>query len=93
MPTGPTLPLVRFHSRGERDLALLKRDVLDENESRKASEVTRDERTRLTGRQTERTECSRQYERQEAVGSLPTLAALVPQGRPGARRVRCSRRS
>ena len=37
------------------NMALLKRDVLDEAEFRKANEARRDERTRLTGRQTELT--------------------------------------
>ena len=48
MPTGPTHPLARFHSRGERDLKLLKRDVLDEEEFRRANEERRAERTQLT---------------------------------------------
>ena len=38
-----------------KNLELLKRDVLDEAEFRKANEARRDERTRLTGRQTELT--------------------------------------
>ena len=56
-----------------KNLALLKRDVLDEEEFRKANGARRDERARLTGRQTELTEwLAQQRERQEAVGSLPT---------------------
>ena len=56
-----------------KNLALLKRDVLDEEEFRKANEARRDERTRLTGRQTELTEwLAQQRERHETVGSLPT---------------------
>ncbi len=56
-----------------KNLALLKRDVLDEDEFRKANEVRRDDRTRLTGRQMELAEwLARQHERQEAVGTLPT---------------------
>ena len=56
-----------------KNLALLKRDVLDEAEFRKANEARRDERTRLTGRQTELTAwLAQQRERQEAVGTLPT---------------------
>ena len=39
-----------------KNLALLKRDVLDEAEFRTANEARRDERARLTGRQTELTE-------------------------------------
>ena len=55
-----------------KNLALLKRDVLDEEEFRKANEARRDERARLTGRQTELTEwLAQQDERQEAVGTLP----------------------
>ena len=38
-----------------KNVALLKRDVLDEAEFRKANEARRDERARLTGRQTELT--------------------------------------
>ncbi len=66
------------HARGERAdrllaLALLERDVLDEAEFRTANEARRDERARLTGRQTELTAwLEQQRERQEAVGSLPT---------------------
>ncbi len=56
-----------------KNLALLKRDVLDEEEFREANEARRDERTRLTGRQTELTEwLAQQRSRQEAVGTLPT---------------------
>ena len=56
-----------------KNLALLKRDVLDEEEFRKANEARRDERTRLTARQTELTEwLEQQHQRQEAVGTLPT---------------------
>ena len=47
--------------------------MLDEEEFREANEMRRDDRTRLTGRQTELTEwLVRQHERQEAVGTLPT---------------------
>ena len=56
-----------------KNLTLLKREVLDEDEFRKANEARRDERTRLTGRQTELTEwLAQQHERLETVGSLPT---------------------
>ncbi|MCH8198871.1 MAG: recombinase family protein, partial [Chloroflexi bacterium] len=56
-----------------KNLALLKRDVLDEAEFRTANEARRDERARLTGRQTELTAwLAQQRERQEAVGTLPT---------------------
>ncbi len=56
-----------------KNLALLKRDVLDEEEFRKANEARRDERARLTGRQTELAEwLANQRSRQEAVGTLPT---------------------
>lgn len=69
-----------------KNLALLKRDVLDEDEFRKANEARRDERARLTGRQTELTEwLAQQRERQEAVGSLPTRVRSFQKGRPGAR--------
>ena len=55
-----------------KNLTLLKRDVLNEEEFRRANEDRRDERTRLTGRQTELTEwLAQQHERQETVGSLP----------------------
>ena len=47
--------------------------MLDEAEFRTANEARRDERTRLTGRQTELTGwLAQQRERQEAVGMLPT---------------------
>ena len=47
--------------------------MLDEAEFRTANEARRDERTRLTGRQTELTGwLAQQRERQEAVGTLPT---------------------
>ena len=56
-----------------KNLALLKRDVLDEEEFRKANGARRDERARLTGRQTELTAwLEQQHQRQEAVGALPT---------------------
>ncbi len=56
-----------------KNLALLKRDVLDEEEFRKANEARRDDRSRLTGRQTELNDwLAQQRERQEAVGTLPT---------------------
>ena len=56
-----------------KNLALLKRDVLDESEFRKANEARRDERARLTGQQTELTAWpAQQRERQQAVGTLPT---------------------
>ena len=56
-----------------KNLALLKRDVLDEEEFRKANEARRDERARLMGRQTELAEwLTEQRDRQEAVGTLPT---------------------
>ena len=56
-----------------KNLALLKRDVLDEEELRKANEARRDERARLTERQTELSKwLAQQHERQEAVGTLPT---------------------
>ena len=56
-----------------KNLGLLKRDVLDEEEFRAANEARRDERARLTGRQTELSErLAGQRERQEAVGTLPT---------------------
>ena len=55
-----------------KNLALLKRDVLDEAEFRKANEARRDERARLTGRQTDLVEwLAQQRDRQEAVGTLP----------------------
>ena len=61
-----------------KNLALLKRDVLDEDEFRKANEARRDERARLTGRQTELTEwLAQQRERQAAVGSLPTRVRSI----------------
>ena len=47
--------------------------MLDEAEFRKANEARRDERGRLTGRQTELTAwLAQQHERQEAVSTLPT---------------------
>ena len=56
-----------------KNLALLKRDVLDEGEFRTANEARRDERARLTGRQTELNAwLAQQRERREAVGTLPT---------------------
>lgn len=56
-----------------KNLALLKRDVLDEAEFRKANEARRDERARLADRQTELVAwLTQQRERQEAVGTLPT---------------------
>ena len=46
---------------------------LDEAEFRKANEARRDERARLTGRQTELTGwLARQRDRQDAVGTLPS---------------------
>ena len=58
-----------------KNLELLKRDVLSEEESRKANEARRDERVRLTGRQTELSDWpAQQHQRQEAAGSLPTRA-------------------
>ena len=58
-----------------KNLALLKRDVLDEEEFRKANEARREERARLTDRQTELSEwLAQQRDRQEAVGSLPARA-------------------
>ena len=56
-----------------KNLELLKREVLDKQEFRKANEARRDERVKLTGRQTELGDwLAQQHERQEAVGSLPT---------------------
>ena len=55
-----------------KNLELLKREVLNEEEFRKANEARRDERTRLEGRQAELAEwLSEQHQRQEAVESLP----------------------
>lgn len=59
--------------RRTRRWALLKRDVLDEEEFRKANEARRDERARLAERQAELTDwLAQQRSRQETVGSLPT---------------------
>jgi hypothetical protein len=56
-----------------KNLELLKREVLDEAEFRKANEARREEWVRLTGRQTEISDwLAQQHERQETVGSLPT---------------------
>ena len=56
-----------------KNLELLKRDVLNEGEFRKANEGRRDERARLTGRQTELIAwVSQQHERQEIVSALPS---------------------
>ena len=64
--------LVEVEADFAKNLTLLKRDVLDEAEFRTANEARRDERTRLTGRQTELTAwLEQQRERQEAVGTLP----------------------
>ena len=55
-----------------KNLELLKRGVLNEEEFRRANEVRRDDRARLTGQQVELTDwLQRQHERQDAVGSLP----------------------
>ena len=55
-----------------KNLELLKRDVLNEEEFRKANEARRDESSRLEERQAEPTEwLSEQHQRQEAVESLP----------------------
>ena len=56
-----------------KNLELLKRGVLNEEEFRKANEARRDERARLTGRQVELTGwLQEQHERQDTVGSLPS---------------------
>ncbi len=56
-----------------KNLELLKRDVLNEQEFRRANVDRRDERSRLTGHQSELADwLAQQHERQEAVGSLPT---------------------
>ena len=56
-----------------KNLELLKRDVLDEEEFRKANGARRDERARLDARQADLAEwLAQQHERQEAVGTLPT---------------------
>ena len=56
-----------------KNLELLKRDVLNEEEFRTANENRRAERDRLRVQQTELTEwLSGKHERQEAVASIPT---------------------
>jgi len=56
-----------------KNLELLKRDVLNEEEFRRANEERRADRERLVAQQTELTEwLAQQHERQEAVGTLPT---------------------
>ncbi len=55
-----------------KNLELLKRDVLNEEEFRKANEARRDDRTRLEARRVELSAwVGQQQQRQEAVGSLP----------------------
>ena len=55
-----------------KNLELLKRDVLNEEEFNRANVVRRDERMRLTPRQTELSDwLSKQHERQDAVGARP----------------------
>ena len=50
----------------------MKRDVLNEEEFRKANEARREERTRLEARRAPLSEwLAQQHDRQEAVGSLP----------------------
>jgi site-specific DNA recombinase len=56
-----------------KNLELLKRGVLNEEEFQKANMARRDDRVRLTGLQTELTDwIARQKERQQTVGELPT---------------------
>jgi hypothetical protein len=56
-----------------RNLDLLKRDVPSQEEFNKANLARRDERARLTGRQTELTAwVAQQHDRQETVGALPS---------------------
>ncbi len=55
-----------------KNLELLKRDVLNEDEFNKANVTRREERTRLTERQVELTEwVAQQYDRLEIVSALP----------------------
>jgi DNA invertase Pin-like site-specific DNA recombinase len=56
-----------------KNLDLLKREVLNEEEFNKANVARRDERARLTGRQTELTAwVAQQHDRQEVVSALPS---------------------
>ena len=65
--------LVQIEADFDKNLKLLKRSVLNENEFQRANEVRREERARLEGRRDELTEgLEAQNERQEAVGALPT---------------------
>ena len=53
-------------------MELLKQDVLVEEEFRRANEARRDERARLTSRQTELGDwLAQQHDRQQAVGAIP----------------------
>ena len=55
-----------------KNLELLKRDLLNEDEFNKANVARRDERARLTERQTELTAwLAQQHDRQEVVTALP----------------------
>ena len=69
-----------------KNLALLKRDVLNEEEFRKANEARREERTRLGARQAELSEwVAQQHDREEAVDTLPSRVRSSPRGFPGPR--------